>query len=116
MSILKILSNHGIITIKLNSVFNNFELSTLDTKEFATYIKQIISHNNISRRSVLFSKIAEKDELSKKCISKLVHIKDHEVCIFSNYIENHQDKEYILNYLGMGDINKPTKKRRTRKK
>jgi hypothetical protein len=114
--ILKLLMGLDDITVAINDVFNTYDISTLDVTQFATYIKKIIIRNNISKKSISHLKYLKKDVIATKCIHKLVHIKNHEVSELMNYINNHNDKIFMLDYLDITPLNKNSKKRRKSKK
>jgi 3-oxoacyl-[acyl-carrier-protein] synthase III len=113
ISILNMFGSMGKLTITLNDLLNNYELSKIDFEQFALFVKNIVLRNNIKRKDFSYFTYHDKNEVNQKIINKLKYIKSYEIPILLNAIQNRPDYDQIAELL---ELNKKQKIKKTRSK
>ena len=114
--ILQCLLPNSKMTIYLNKYFNNFDLYSLDKKQFMKFLKHLVLKMNLTRSDFNYKpkREADKSDLYKKLLEKFPVLKSYDVILLCDNINNLEEKEKNKYYAGLNLI--PPKKRKMAKK
>jgi len=104
------------MTIYMNKYFNNFNLYSLNKKQFLHYIKHLVLKLNLSQKDFNYKPKRDdaKSKLYNKLLNKLPEFKSYDISLLCDTIDNLPEKERNKYYASF-DLLKPTK-RKLRKK
>jgi len=113
--ILQCLLPHPKLTIYLNELFNNYNLYSLDKKEFMLFIKKLIISLNITKNYFNYKvkRNNEKNDLYLKLLKKLPQLKKYDVLLLTEIINNLDSNKKNSYYSAVG-LDKPKKKKLTK--
>jgi len=106
------------MTMYMNKHFNNFDLYTLDKKEFLRYVKHLVLKLNLSRGDFNYKPKRDDEgvhQLQKKLMGKLPELKSYDIALLCEQIDALEDKEKDSYYAALDMIN-PKKRKMAKKK
>jgi len=109
---------HPKMTIYMNKYFNNFDLYSLDKKQFMKYIKHLVLKLNLSRSDFNYKPKRDNEgihQLQKKLMSKLPELKTYDIALLCEQIDALEEKEKDSYYAGL-DMIDPKKRKMAKRK
>ncbi len=100
---------NGPLNFYLDKYFNNINLRYLDKKELFTFIKKCVLDFRVGRRDTTFIPFTRKSKLFGILRNKFPELKNCDISLLCDLIEESDDKEVIYNTLG---LEKPKKVKR----
>jgi len=105
---------NGPLNYYLDTYFNNINLRYLDKKELFGFIKKCVQDFRINRRDLTFVPWTRKAKLFGVLRDKLPELKNCDISLLADIIDESDDKDVIYNTLG---LEKPKKmKLKTKRK
>jgi len=92
---------NGPLNHYLDKYFNNVNLRYLDKKELFTFIKKCVSDFRIGRRDITFVPWTRKTKLYGVLREKFPELKNCDVSLLVDLVDESDDKEVIYNTLGL---------------
>ena len=116
--ILRMFSTNANLNAYLNEYFNNKGLWNLDKGELLAFIKKCVADFKIRRSSLPPPKPRlQKDKLFDVLREQVVELKDHEISLLCDIINNSEEKKDIYYSLGLEKPKKAkVRKKKTKKK
>jgi hypothetical protein len=107
--VLQMFMRHGPLNYYLNKYFNNINLRYLEKEDLFKFIKNAVIDFKALKRHTVFYKYRAKNKLYDILRDKYPELKNNDVSLFCDVIENSEDRESIYNTLG---LEKPPKKQK----
>lgn len=105
----------GPLNYYLNSYFNNINLRYLEKKELFSFIKKCVLDFRVSRRDMTFVPFTRKTKLFGELKNKFPELKNCDVSLLVDLVDESDNKEAIYNTLGL-EKPKKIKVKKQRKK
>ena len=112
--IVSLFLRHGSLNKYLNNYFNDINLRYITKEELFKFIKKCIHEFRIKKKDIMFYKRTTKILLYEKLREKMPVLKNDDVLLLCDLIENSDEKEMIFNSLGL-DNPKKTKIKKVNK-
>ena len=93
--------NQSKLNFYLNSYFNNMNLRYLDKEELMRFIKKCVIDFNVQRKNLAFVPYKRYDKLYNALRKKIPVLKNHEIKLLSEIIENSDIKNEVYNSLSL---------------
>lgn len=107
--VLQLFMRHGPLNYYLDKYFNNINVRYLSREELFLFAKQCVLDFRAQRRDTVFYPYRAKNKLYDVLRVKIPELKNHDISLLCDIIEESDDKEAIYHTLG---LEKPPKKQK----
>jgi hypothetical protein len=104
---LQMFMRHGPLNYYLNKYFNNMGLRYLSKEDLFLFLKSAVLDFRALRRDTVYYPYKPKNKLYDTMRDKFPELKNNDVSLFCDVVENSDDRDTIYETLGLG---KPPKK------
>jgi len=103
-------------TTFLDEHLNNMGLYYLDKEELFNFLKRGVKELKIQRNSIPFIPYSRREKLYEALRKRIPVLKNYDIDLLSDIINNSENKDNIYNSLGLVKIEKPKKVKKTKQK
>lgn len=106
---------NGALNKYLDTYFNNMDLRYLEKDELFYFLKKCVKKFRVSRREIGYKRFAKQDKLFNALRSKIPYLKNDDIRLLMQIIDNSDEKNIIYHTLGL-EVEKKKKITKTERK
>ena len=107
---------NGKLNFFLNEIFNNMGLYYMEKDELFKFLKKCVKDFKIQRNSIPFIPFTKRDKIHLILRKKIPYLKNYDISLLSEIIDNSPEKDSIYNALGLVKTEKAKKVKKEKPK